>query len=100
MKGDRAAALSCLAGRAEARWKERVESLSDEDLRGIAATIRRFEVRWGDDYEKDGVVADAANRVVGIAFRNVNEGWKIVDWGGAVPSLPAAVTERKSSPDS
>lgn len=98
MTGDRAAAMNCLAGRAEARWKERVEKLSDEQLRQIASSIRALKVQWGDDYEKEGLVADTDNRAVGIAFRNVNEEWKITDWGGAVPALP--VTEKRSSPGS
>lgn len=98
MTGDRAAAMNCLAGRAEARWKERVEKLSDEQLRQIASSIRALKVQWGDDYEKEGLVADTDNRAVGIAFRNVNEEWKITDWGGAAPALP--ITEKKSSPGS
>ena len=55
-------------------------------------------MQWGDDYEKEGLVADNDNRAVGIAFRNVNEEWKITDWGGAAPALP--LTEKKSSPGS
>ena len=86
MTGDRATALGCLAGRAEERWKRRVEKMSDEDLRQIAASIRALKVQWGDDYEKEGVVADTDNRAVGIAFRNVNEEWKITDWG--TPAAP------------
>lgn len=83
MTGDRATALACLGGKAEARWKQRVERMSDEDLRQIATTIRAMKVQWGDDYEKEGLVADTENRVVGIAFRNVNEEWKITGLGGA-----------------
>lgn len=94
MTGDRATALGCLAGRAEYRWKERVEKLSDEDLRRIAASIRGLKVQWGDDYEKEGVVADVENRAVGVAFRNVNEEWKITDWGSpAAPPVTAVVKE-------
>lgn len=88
MTGDRATALGCLAGRAESRWKERVARLSDEELRRIAASIRAMKVQWGDDYEKDAIVADTDNRAVGIAFRNLNEEWKITDWGGPAPALP------------
>jgi hypothetical protein len=88
MTGDRATALHCLGGKAQARWKQRVETMSDDDLRSIAATIRAMKVQWGDDYEKEGLVADTGNRVVGIAFRNVNEEWKITGLGGA----PAVAT--------
>jgi hypothetical protein len=98
MTGDRVAAMSCLSGRAEARWKARVEQLSDDELREIASSIRALKVQWGDDYEKEGLVADTENRAVGIAFRNVNEEWKITDWGGAAPAMP--VTEKRSSPGS
>lgn len=87
MTGDRNTALSTLAGRANARWKQRVEQMSDEDLRRIAASIRALKVQWGDDYAKEGVIADTDNRVVGIAFENVNEEWKITDWGGAAAPL-------------
>lgn len=90
MTGDRATALDCLAGRANSRWKQRVEQMNDEDLRRIAASIRSLKVQWGDDYEKEGVIADTANRVVGIAFRNLNEEWKITDFGAAVAPLPLA----------
>jgi hypothetical protein len=89
MTGDRAAALSCMVGKAESRWKQRVEKMSDEELRRIAASIRALKVQWGDDYEKEGVIADTDNRVVGVAFRNVNEEWKITEFGGAAAPLPA-----------
>jgi hypothetical protein len=88
MTGDRTTALNCLAGQANTRWKARVERLSDDDLRRIAATIKALKVQWGDDYEKEGVIADTDNRTVGIAFRNLNEEWKITDWGGA--AVPVA----------
>jgi hypothetical protein len=87
MTGDRSTAMNCLAGRAEARWKERTARMSEDDLRRIGATIRALKVQWGDDYEKEGLVADTENRVVGIAFRNVNEEWKITELGGA-PATP------------
>jgi hypothetical protein len=94
MTGDRTTAIGCLAGRAETRWKDRVERLSDDDLRRIAASIRALKVQWGDDYEKEGVVADMENRAVGIAFRNVNEEWKITDWGTpAAPLVTPVVKE-------
>lgn len=91
MTGDRATVLNCLGGRAHARWKERAPTLSDEDMRRVATSIRGLKVQWGDDYEKEGLVADSGNRAVGIAFRNINEEWKITELGGAsAVSLPAA----------
>lgn len=87
MTGDRNTALSALAGRANTRWKQRVEQMSDEDLRQIAASIRTLKVQWGDDYAKEGVIADTENRVVGIAFENLNEEWKITDWGAAAAAV-------------
>lgn len=87
MTGDRTTALSTMAGRANVRWKLRVEQMSDDDLRRIAASIRALKVQWGDDYAKEGLIADTDNRVVGIAFENVNEEWKITDWGGAATSV-------------
>jgi hypothetical protein len=90
LTGDRSTALASLAGRAEASWRERVASMSDDDLRRVAASIRGMKVQWGDDYEKEGLVADTGNRVVAIAFRSINEEWKIAEFGGAGPSgLPA-----------
>ena len=90
MTGDRATALSCLGGPAEARWRLRTDALTDDELRRIGASIRALKVQWGDDYEKEGLVADTDNRVVGIAFRNVNEEWKITELGGApTAALPA-----------
>jgi len=89
MTGDRVTALSCLDGTAQARWKERVEGLSDDDLRRLGASVRGLKVQWGDDYEKEGVVADTDNRVMGIAFRNVNEEWKITEMGGTPIPVPA-----------
>lgn len=90
MTGDRAAALNCLGGKAEARWRQRTEAMSDDDLRRVGASIRALKVQWGDDYEKEGLVADTGNRVIGIAFRNINEEWKITELGGApAAALPA-----------
>lgn len=89
MTGDRETAMSCLSGSASLRWKMRVESLTNEELRTIASSIRALKVQWGDDYAKEGVIADTEDRVVGIAFQNVNEEWKITDWGGAAaPVVP------------
>jgi hypothetical protein len=91
MTGDRDTLMNCLAGRAELRWKQRTARLSDEDMRRIAGSIRGLKVQWGDDYEKEGLVADNDNRVTGIAFRNVNEEWKIVELGNATTvALPLA----------
>jgi hypothetical protein len=90
MTGDRAAALKCLGDKAEARWRQRTEAMSDDDLRQVGASIQALKVQWGDDYEKEGLVADTGNRVIGIAFRNVNEEWKITELGGApAAALPA-----------
>ena len=36
------------------------------------------------------MVADVENRAVGVAFRNVNEEWKITDWGA--PAAPPVTT--------
>ena len=83
MTGDRTALLNCLSGKAAARWQERAQLLTDEDMRRMAASIRGLKVQWGDDYEKEGVVADNDNRVAGIAFRNINEEWKITDMGAS-----------------
>lgn len=86
LMADRQAVLDCLAGKAEARWKERVDSLADEDLRRMARSFRSFKVRWGDDYEKDAVIEDDGNRAGAVGFRNRNEEWKITEFGtGPVP---------------
>lgn len=87
MTGDRAALMNCLAGTAATRWQQRAERMTDDDMRRIGASIRGLKVQWGDDYEKEGVVADNDNHAAGIAFRNINEEWKITDLGGA-PSVP------------
>jgi hypothetical protein len=90
MTGDRETVLKCLGGKAEARWRQRTEAMSDDELRRVGASIRALKVQWGDDYEKEGLVADVENRVIGIAFRNINEEWKITDLGGApTAALPA-----------
>ena len=96
MTGDRTTALSALSGRAGTRWKHAVDQMSDEDLRQIASSIRTLKVQWGDDYAKEGVIADTANRVVGIAFENVNEEWKITDWGGAAAPVAGGAEEKKT----
>jgi hypothetical protein len=83
MTGDRAAVLNCLSGPALLRWQARSEQLNDDEMRRIAASVRALKVQWGDDYEKEGLVADVENHVVGIAFHNVNEEWKITELGGA-----------------
>jgi hypothetical protein len=94
MTGDRTALLASLSGKAQARWKERAERLSDEEMRRIGASVRALKVQWGDDYEKEGMVADNENRGASIAFRNINDEWKISDLGGApavpLPALPAS----------
>ena len=90
LTGDRETALGCLVGSAQARWRARVVGLSDDDLRRMAASIRGMKVQWGDDYEKEGLVADTANAVMGIAFRNVNEDWKISELGGGTSAAQPA----------
>lgn len=74
---DRTTAMNCLAGPAEARWRARVDKLADEDLRRIGGAIRALKVQWGDDYMKEALAAGDDNRVSGIAFRSINEEWKI-----------------------
>lgn len=90
MTGDRGALLNCLAGKAAARWMLKAGQLSDEDMRRMGASIRGLKVQWGDDYEKEGLVADNDNRVAGIAFRNINEEWKITEMGTAPAVVPPA----------
>ena len=86
MTGDRKALLNCLSGNAATRWNARAERMTDDEMRRIGASIRGLKVQWGDDYEKEGVVADTDNHLAGIAFRNINEEWKITDLGGT-PSV-------------
>jgi hypothetical protein len=89
MTGDRATVLNCLSGPALLRWQARSQQLDDGEMRRIAASVRALKVQWGDDYDKEGLVADVENRVVGIAFHNVNEEWKITDLGSrATVALP------------
>jgi len=78
-EADRTAALGCLAGNAEARWKTRIAKVSDEDLRRIGRAIRDFKVQWGDDYLKEALAAGDDNKVTPVAFRSINEEWKISD---------------------
>ena len=100
MTGDRATLLNCLAAGAEARWKVRADKLNDEDLRRIAGNIRGLKVQWGDDYEKEGLVADNDEHVTGISFRNINEEWKITELGTAStmsqPAVPVTAAPLKS----
>lgn len=97
MTGDRTMVQNCLAGRAQVRWKERVATITDEEMRRMGASVRGLKVQWGDDYEKEGMVADTGNRVMAIAFRNVNEEWKIVELGGA-PAVGMPVTPPGAAP--
>lgn len=83
MTGDRATVLNCLSGPALLRWQARSQQLNDDEMRRIAASVRALKVQWGDDYDKEGLVADVENHVVGIAFHNINEEWKITELGGA-----------------
>lgn len=77
---DRTTALNCLAGPAEARWRSRVNKLADEDLRRIGGGIRTLKVQWGDDYMKEALAAGDDNKVSGVAFRSINEEWKISEF--------------------
>ena len=76
---DRATALSCLHGSADARWRSRITTVSDEDLRRIGRAIRDFKVQWGDVYLKEALAAGDDNRVTAVAFRSINEEWEISD---------------------
>lgn len=88
MTGDRTALVDCLAGPLRARWQDHAARLADDDLRRIGASVRALKVQWGDDYEKEGLVADTADREVGIAFSNINEEWKITQLGTATVAGP------------
>ena len=77
---DRTTALNCLAGPAEARWRARITALADDDLRRIGGAVRAFKVQWGDDYLKEAVVTADDKKVSGIAFRSINEEWKISEF--------------------
>ena len=87
---DRTTALNCLAGPAAARWKARVNNLADEDLRRIGSAIRAFKVQWGDDYLKEALAAGDDTQLTGIAFRSINEEWKITEMQAtrAAPANP------------
>jgi hypothetical protein len=76
---DRATAMNCLAGNAAARWRARVDNLADADLRRIGSAIRALKVQWGDDYLKEALAAGDDDKVTAVAFRSINEEWKISD---------------------
>jgi hypothetical protein len=76
LAADRATLMNCVTGTAAARLKQRIDLLSDSDLRRMGGAIRGLKVQWGDDYEKEGLIAHD-DRVDGIAFRRVNDEWKI-----------------------
>jgi hypothetical protein len=90
MTGDRATVVDCLAGPVRTRWQDRVAQLPDEDLRRMAASVRALKVQWGDDYEKEGWVEDTSEHEAGIAFRSINEEWKITALGTATMAAPTA----------
>lgn len=75
---DRDTARLCLTGKAEARWKQKVEALSDDELRRLGSAVRAFKVQWGDDYLKEALAADDRH-VAGVVFENLNEEWRISD---------------------
>jgi hypothetical protein len=74
---------------------ERLAKLGDADLRRMGASLGALQVRWGDDYEKEGLLVNG-QQFHSISFRNVNEEWKIGEMGPA----RGPVTARRSSPDS
>ena len=75
---DRETLLNCLVGKAETRWRQHVENLSDAELRRMGAALRAFKVQWGDDYLKEALAARDGDRFGGsITFQNLNEEWKI-----------------------
>jgi hypothetical protein len=98
---DRPGIMNCVTGPVARSLGERLQKLADADLRRMGVNIRALQVQWGDDYEKEGLVVHG-DRVDGIAFRNVNEEWKIRELRPARGNLPAATapTPRRSSPDS
>jgi hypothetical protein len=94
---DRAAVMSSVTGPVARAMGERLEKLSDADLRRMGANIRELKVLWGDDYDKEALVVHG-DRVDGVVFRkNVNEEWKVREMKAAAVK-PA--TPRRSSPDS
>jgi hypothetical protein len=93
---DRPAIMSCVTGPVARAMGERLQRLADADLRRMAANIRALKVQWGDDYDREGEVLHG-DRVDAIAFRNVNEEWKIRELS---PRGRLPVTPRRSSPDS
>lgn len=88
MTGDRATLVDCLAGPVRARWQQSAAHLADDDLRRIGASVRALKVEWGDDYEKEGLVADTSEHAYGIGFRNINEEWKITQLGATTMAAP------------
>lgn len=93
---DRAAVMDCVTGPIARVLKERLDLLSDTDMRRMGVNIRALKVRWGDDYDKEGMVVHG-DRVDAIAFRSVNEEWKI---RSLAPAAGQVATPKRSSPDS
>lgn len=93
---DRATLMSCVTGPVERALQERLERLSDADLRRMGVNIRSMKVEWGDDYDKEGLVLHG-ERVDAVAFRSINEEWKI---RALVPAAAQRATLKRSSPDS
>jgi len=46
----------------------------------MADAIRAFKVQWGDDYLKEALAGGDNDRVSAIAFRSINEEWKISEF--------------------
>ena len=97
LAADRARVMSCVTGPVARVLRERLDRMSDTDLRRMGANIRELKLLWGDDYDREGLVVHG-DRVDGIVFRrNVNEEWKVREMKSAAVR-PA--TPRRSSPDS
>jgi hypothetical protein len=93
---DRATVMNCVTGPIARVMKERLDHLSDADLRRMGVNVRALKVQWGDDYDKEGMVLHG-DRVDAVAFRSINEEWKI---RSLMPAQGQAATPRRSSPDS
>jgi hypothetical protein len=95
---DRATLMDCVTGPIAQAMKQRLDQLADADLRRMGVNIRALKVQWGDDYDKEGMVVHG-DRVDTIAFRSINEEWKIRLLAPAAASGHQAMPKR-SSPDS
>jgi hypothetical protein len=97
LAADRAMVMRSVTGPVARTMAERLDKLSDADLRRMGANVKELKVLWGDDYEKEAMVLHG-ERMDGIVFRrNVNEEWKLREMK---PAPLKAATPRRSSPDS